>query len=324
MIDSTGRDLSYLRVSLTDRCNLKCLYCDPHPGNDPASENALPRERILELLRAFAWLGVDKIRFTGGEPLLRRDIVDIVRDAGQIDGVRLIGITTNGLLLAEKLDGLISAGINRLNVSLDTLRRTTFKKLTGVDGLERVTSVIQAAALTGAFPRVKVNTVALRGINDHEAPALTEWALDIGLDIRFIEFMPARHAESTKELFVGEEDIRERIKLPLEPAGDSLHNDGPARTFFVPGRPGRVSFISAVTESFCEGCNRLRLTSTGILRGCLFGPSSFDCRPLLGQGLATKAIAEVIASHATSSSFRAQPFTESSLSTRPSMRGIGG
>jgi cyclic pyranopterin phosphate synthase len=324
LIDSAGRDLTYLRVSLTDRCNMACLYCDPQTRDVREAVSPLSRERLLELLTAFAALGVDKIRYTGGEPLLRKDIVDIVRDTSRLGGIRLIGLTTNGILLGEMLDRLIDAGVNRINVSLDTLDRVKFKSLTGVDGLDRVTSAVHAAVRSRAFPRVKVNTVVLRGINDVETPKLAEWAVETGIDIRFIEFMPARHADSAKDLFVGEKEIRKRIKLPLEPAGDIRHNDGPARTFLVRGRSGRVSFISAVTTGFCSGCNRLRLTSAGELRGCLFGSTVFDCRSLLGRGLETDTIADAIEKHATSAAFRAESFRRTRSRTRPSMRGIGG
>ncbi len=322
--DESGRELTYLRVSLTERCNMKCIYCQTGNAPNDTPPQDLSDSELLELIGAFSILGVDKIRFTGGEPLLRRGIVDLVRNTRTIDNVTLVGLTTNGLLLDKLLDPLVQAGLNRLNVSLDTLNPERFKRITGVDCFPRVLGSIKDAVDSGVFARVKINTVVMRGFNDDEVHRFSEWGIQTGLDIRFIEFMPTRHSAWSEKLFVGEKELRENISLPLEPDPSTKHNDGPAKTFLVPGQPGRVSFISAVTSSFCDSCNRLRVTSSGEIVGCLFGVSRFDCRPYLGGKLDTGEIAEIIASHISRAGFRRTPSERSITDDRPSMRGIGG
>ncbi len=322
--DALGRELSYVRISLTNRCNMECVYCGARKSATCDHVPELDVAQLLELIAAFSHLGIDKFRFTGGEPLLRSGVLDLVRVTSALDGVSIVGLTTNGLLLDTHLDPLVDAGLNRLNVSLDTLDPERFERMTGVDGFSRVMQGIKAAVESNAFERVKVNSVIMRGFNDDEVTGFCEWAIQAGLDIRFIEFMPTRHASWSEKLFVGEKEIRDKIRLPLEPDASKQHNNGPATTFFVPGQPGRVSFISPVTTSFCGSCNRLRVTSSGDIVGCLFGDSQFDCRSLLGRNLDTEEIAGILAAHITRSGFRRTPSEQSITTTRPSMRGIGG
>lgn len=264
-----GRKLTYLRISLTDKCNFRCFYCY---GSAPeiectAKSNLMSSTEIVDLIKVFGMLGVNKVRLTGGEPLLNPAVVDIVRSISEIPGINQIGLTTNGFLLKDKLPELIKAGLNRLNVSLDSLDREIFREVTGVDGLPLILEGLHTARNSGAFLHVKVNNVVMRGVNDHEVNAFAKWALENGFELRFIEYMPTKSSNGYSGKFISEADIRAKIDLDLAPDICNSVSAGPARMFKVNGYPGRIGFISALSQKFCESCNRLRLTADGRLIG---------------------------------------------------------
>jgi len=255
---------------------------------------------------------------------LRQGIVDLVRQTSALDGISLIGLTTNGLLLEPMLPLLADAGLNRLNISLDTLNRDTFRHLTGFDRFEQTYAAITNAEKSGAFDRVRVNTVVMRGINDGEIHRFAAWALDRRLELRFIEFMPACGSGWKQERFVGEDEMRARIGLDLEETPPNDNNSGPAVRYHVPGFPGRIGFISAISRDFCARCNRLRLTSSGQLVGCLFGNVSIDLIPLIRDGASADKIAEFIRNVIMTPGFRSTRREQTSVDGNPSMRRVGG
>jgi cyclic pyranopterin phosphate synthase len=271
-----------------------------------------------------AALGIDKIRFTGGEPLLHKGVVNLIRRTSEINNITQIAVTTNGLLLDKMLVSLIQAGLNRINISLDTLNPKKFREITGIDGLHRVMQGIMAAVNSGAFPIVKVNTVIMRGINDKEIPAFTEWALSHKINLRFIEFMPTCKSGWGAERVLREQEIKERIGLPLLKTAEFDCSRGPAGDYYVPGKSGRISFISPVSGSFCRDCNRLRLTSTGDLIGCLFGKVKISLRELIQNNPQRDRITSFLKKIIESPEFRRLSLKQSVSDNQPFMRGIGG
>jgi GTP 3',8-cyclase len=283
LIDSHGRKVSYLRLSITDRCNLRCLYCRPQAEWTflPHSE-ILSFEEMAELVDVAMLAGVEKIRLTGGEPFARKDFIPFVGRLHAKYPDLDLRITTNGTMLSGRVAELRDAGISCLNVSLDTLRREKFQEITGVDGYEQVRTGIDAC-LSGGL-RVKVNVVALKGINDDELPGFVDFARNHGVDVRFIEFMPIGYQSrwSRANYWPAEEIIAEVEKLvPLEEVLEASRNSGPARMYGIAGGSGRIGVISAVSNHFCESCNRFRVTSDGKLRTCLFSDREYDVRSIL-------------------------------------------
>jgi cyclic pyranopterin phosphate synthase len=324
MVDPMGRHITYLRVSLTERCNLRCRYCYGSDGASPCDQARLSDDDLLHLLRAFALTGITKMRFTGGEPLLRPRIADLIRQTSALDGISVIGLTTNGLILEPMLPALIGAGLNRLNISLDTLDRDTYRELTGFDGFERTYASIIAAEQNGAFHPVKVNTVVMRGINDGEIGRFAHWALERRIDLRFIEFMPAYESGWNERYFVGEDEMKNRIGLSLIEVPGEDACPGPGVSYYVPGSPGRISFISTISRDFCGRCNRLRLTSTGKLVGCLFGNVSVDLMPLLHDRANAEEIAAFIRRTVRTPGFRSTRRAQTDIDASPYMRRVGG
>lgn len=307
--DSFGRIMRDLRVSLTDRCNFRCVYClpeteeaanfyrskfdplrNPNPGKLPLPElkprsEILHYEEIVTLVRLFARLGVNKIRLTGGEPLLRRNVDRLVRDLASIPGIEDLAMTTNGFLFSRQAHALKEAGLGRVSFSLDSLDRATFKKMTGRDGLEEVLGAIDLAIELGMTP-VKVNAVVIRGLNDHEVEPLARYALSKGISMRFIEFMPLDSSRAwLKELVVPGRELLERLgsAMSLTPAPQA-HPSETARRWLLEGGPAEVGFIAPVTEPFCGHCNRLRLTADGKIRTCLFSLGEHDLKTPLRAG----------------------------------------
>jgi cyclic pyranopterin phosphate synthase len=280
--DSQGRRITYLRLSITGRCNFRCIYCMPPGAARPPPEEALSFEELLRCCALMAAWGVETIKVTGGEPLVRRGAAEFIAALKTLPGIRQVTLTTNGLLLEENLDRLAAAGLDGLNISLDTLDRETFRRITGRPGLERVLRAL-AAAVDRALP-VKVNCVPLRGINDHEIPALAALARDRPAPVRFIELMPLGIAAALESLTGAETAaVLEQSYGPLAPLGEKLGN-GPAVYYTLRGFAGPVGFINPVSQGFCENCNRLRLTSQGFLSPCLAGGPVLDLRPLLRSG----------------------------------------
>jgi cyclic pyranopterin phosphate synthase len=295
LLDRFGRRATDLRVSLTDRCNLRCSYCMPADGLPwlPKPE-LLTDAEVDRLIRvAVERLGVDEIRFTGGEPLLRPGLPAIIAAAASLRPRPLLALTTNGIGLSRLAPALRDAGLDRVNVSIDTLRPDRFAAITRRDRLQDVLDGITAAAGAGLTP-VKLNAVLLRGVNDDEAPDLVRWAVDHGYQLRFIEQMPldAQHGWSRAEMVTADE-----IQASLQPFFDltpdpSPRAGAPAETFLVDGGPAKVGIIASVTRPFCGDCDRTRLTADGQIRNCLFATEESDLRAALRGGADDEEIAE--------------------------------
>jgi cyclic pyranopterin phosphate synthase len=295
LTDTFGRVHNNLRISVTDRCNLRCTYCMPEEVVFLDRRELLTLEEIADFVRLAVPLGINKVRLTGGEPLMRRGLAGLVHLLAAIDGIRDIGLTTNGLLLAEHAQELYDAGLRRLNVSLDTLDPQRFREVARRDGLERVLEGIQAARRAGFHP-IKINAVSIRGITEAEVVPLARYARANGLEMRFIEYMPigADQWERSKVYFAHE--IMEQIESqvgPLVPVED-YDPRAPAMEFRYTDGGGRVGFIASVSRPFCPSCNRLRLTSDGKLRNCLFALEEVDVKRLLREGAEPAVIQEVI------------------------------
>ncbi|KQR94139.1 MULTISPECIES: GTP 3',8-cyclase MoaA [Microbacterium] len=288
LVDTHGRVHSDLRISLTDRCSLRCTYCMPEQGNEwLARESILTVDEIVQVATVAVAAGVNTLRLTGGEPLLRRDLAEIVSRLSVLEGPGgpvEVAMTTNGIGLDRRLPELIDAGLARVNISLDTLRRDRFAALTRRDRLDEVLAGVRGAAASALAP-VKLNAVAMRGVNDDELVELVEFALSIRAELRFIEQMPldVSHTWDRAQLVTREEILAalgERWRLV--PAGEREH--APAERFLLEGGPASVGVIASVTAPFCAGCDRLRLTADGQLRNCLFSRSEYDLVPVLRGG----------------------------------------
>lgn len=296
-IDSFGRVHTNLRISVTDRCNIRCFYCMPDENVrfKPRAE-ILTFEEIERFVRVVARLGVNKIRLTGGEPLVRQDLAELVRRLTRISGIHDIALTTNGILLAEQAQDLKAAGLHRLNISLDTLDEETFQKISRREGLDRVLAGIFAAQRAG-FERIRLNAVAIRGITEEEVVPLGLFARRHGLEMRFIEFMPldAEHHWKHSQVLSGEE-IRGLLEDgigPLEPLPVADPSQ-PATDFRFADGLGTIGFINPVTQPFCHNCNRLRLTAEGKVRNCLFSIEEWDARAILRGGGSDEELANLI------------------------------
>lgn len=306
LVDSHGRTLRDLRVSLTDRCNFRCLYCLPEteaaqnfyrghwaqlPNSKPIVQEWVPKAQLLSfeeierVVRISARLGITKIRLTGGEPLLRHELEKLVARIATIPGIEDLAMTTNGFLFAEKARALRAAGLHRVSFSLDSLDHDNFKKMTGRDGLDSVLKGIRLAKELGFTP-VKVNAVVIRDINDHELEALVSFARDEAVSLRFIEFMPLDSARAwQREMVVPGAEILRRLQARFDLR--LVVNDNPAATAkrwaHADGR-GEIGIIAPVSEPFCGHCNRIRLTADGKIRTCLFSITEHDLRSLLRNG----------------------------------------
>ncbi len=296
LADSYGRVATDLRVSLTDRCNLRCTYCMPPEGLDwlPSADQLTDDELTRLLGIAVRQLGITEIRFTGGEPLLRRGLTGIVARTAELEPRPEMSITTNGIGLARLAVPLHEAGLDRVNVSLDTLDAETFKQLARRDRLADVLAGLEAAAATGLAP-VKVNTVLMRGLNDGEAVELLRFCLDRGYQLRFIEQMPldAQHGWRRENMVTADEILAAlSAKFELTAADPAERGSAPAEVFLVDGGPARVGVIGSVTRPFCGSCDRVRLTADGQVRNCLFAREESDLRTPLRSGASDDDLAE--------------------------------
>jgi len=288
LADRFGRVATDLRVSLTDRCNLRCSYCMPEEGLDwLAKPDLLTDDEIVRLVSvAVTRLGVREIRFTGGEPLLRRGLVGIVARTTELAPRPEVSLTTNGLGLARQAQALKDAGLDRVNVSLDTIRPDTFVQLARRDRLKDVLAGLEAAQAAGLTP-VKVNAVLMRGVNDQQAPELLEYCLERGYELRFIEQMPldAQHGWSRATMITADEILDQLSdRFGLTPAAAATRGSAPAESFVVQGGPQTVGIIASVTRPFCGDCDRVRLTADGQVRDCLFARTESDLRTPLRTG----------------------------------------
>lgn len=291
LIDSFGRQITYLRISLTTNCNLKCVYCMPPDGIPVAqSEELLSNDEIVSIVRSAAGEGLRRVRLTGGEPLLRKGLVSLVCELAAIQGIEEITMTTNAILLERMASSLAKAGLKRVNVSLDTLDAEKFRRITRGGCLDRVYKGITTAERAGLQP-IKINTVVVRGMNDGELRDFANLSVDHSWNIRFIELMPFGNSKdwgagfppADQRYYSLQEMHKDLAAFNLQPA-DTPPGNGPARTFRIPGALGTVGFISPVGEHFCESCDRLRLTADGSLRPCLLNDNEVPVREILREG----------------------------------------
>ncbi len=319
--DSFQRPINYLRISVTDRCNLRCVYCMPEAGVNLMSHyDILSYEEIYTVVRAAAELGINRIRLTGGEPLVRAGITDLINLLAGIETIKDLSLTTNGILLAQYATALKEAGLERVNISLDTLKPERFRQITRCGELADALEGIDAALTAGLIP-VKINVVVIAGVNDDE---ITDFALKTVKDswnVRFIELMPVSSNEPVSDKLVSVSDMKKRIETigNLEPWKTDMGN-GPAKYFRLPGASGTVGFISPVTEHFCFQCNRLRLTADGKLRPCLLSEVEIDLKEPLRSGapvdelkkLISQAIADKPKGHHLANGYRhkGRPFSQ--------------
>ncbi len=282
LIDNHGRKINYLRLSVTDRCNLRCRYCMPAEGVELLGhEDILSYEDLQRVAKAAVSLGVEKIRITGGEPLVRKGIVPFLSSLADIPGLRQLVLTTNGLLLTEMAKDLRTAGVQRLNISLDSLKADTFRAITRTGDMERVLEGIAAAERAG-FPPPKINMVVMRGINDSEVLDFARLTLDRPCTVRFIEYMPTTKEENWQALAVSGGEILDRLAacFTLDPIEKGMLA-GPSRDFRIRGGAGAIGVITAISGHFCSDCNRIRVTSTGMAKSCLFAHEGLDLKPFL-------------------------------------------
>ncbi len=298
--DSYGRAIRDLRVSLTDRCNFRCFYCLPH-GEPPIApkEQMLSYEEIEFLVEIFVSLGIEKIRLTGGEPMMRRDIETIIAKLAALKPrLHDLALTTNGYFLPERAEALKAAGLDRVTISIDSLKRDVFTRMTGVDVLERVLAGIEAAQRARLTP-IKINAVVVRGHNENEVADFAAFAREHDVQMRFIEFMPldSGHEWSRTDVVSGRE-IRERVeeRFPLVAATVRRGSETSSRWRFADGAPGEIGIIAPVTEPFCGACSRIRLTADGQIRTCLFSTVEHSLRDVLRGGATRAEIVEYIES----------------------------
>lgn len=325
LVDSHGRAHTYLRISLTERCNLRCGYCMPEEGVELTPNDALlTTDEIARVIRIFARAGVDKVRLTGGEPTVRRDLEEVVRRAAGTPGVRDVSVTTNGVALERRLEGLKASGLTRLNVSLDTLVPAKFEFMTRRRGHERVLRSVARAVELG-FQSVKVNCVVTRHQNDDELIDFVNMTKDSPINVRFIEYMPFDGNKWSTEKMVSYAEMRSRIEDafgPLSRLDDPIEEV--AKNFAVPGHAGTVSFVTSMTDAFCGGCNRLRVMADGNLKVCLFGAAETSLRDAMRSGADDDAILRLIGAAVSKKKASHAGMHEIAASNNRAMIKIGG
>lgn len=283
MIDSFGRKINYLRISVTDLCNLRCKYCMPENGIDKKCHDQILRnEEIIEIVRVMAELGVEKVRITGGEPLIRKGIIDIIKEISGFEGIHEVVMTTNGELLESMADMLKEAGLDRVNISLDTFDPEKFRDITRRDSLDKVLRGIEKAIEVGLSP-VKINTVLIGGVNDDEVEDFVSLTIDKPIDVRFIELMPIGEASDwNKERFISTTEVLRRVPSLNPVVGKD--KSSPAKYYKLPDSVGNVGLIDPISCSFCVNCNRIRVTSDGKLKLCLHSDIEIDLLTALRSG----------------------------------------
>ncbi len=291
--DNHNRLINYLRLSVTDRCNLRCRYCVPHYDTPSAGwRTILPYDDLFRLARESVFLGIRKIRITGGEPLVRPGIVEFLERLSSMEGAAEVVLTTNGMLLKKMAVSLRRSGVRRLNISLDSLRADTFAAMTRGGNLSMVLAGINAAQEAG-FPPPQINVVVLRGVNDGEISAFAAFAATSQLSIRFIEYMPITGDPGWRSLYVPSDELLETLSRDhrLTPV-ESMDGAGPARYFRLDEGPTKIGVISPISNHFCATCNRIRISSDGLARGCLLSEETTDLRPYLARG--DEAVREIL------------------------------
>ncbi|MFP3896307.1 MAG: GTP 3',8-cyclase MoaA [Anaerolineales bacterium] len=293
--DNYGRTIDYLRISVTDRCNLRCVYCMPEDGVPSLPhEEILRYEEIVRLTRIAADLGIRAVRLTGGEPLVRKDIIDLVGMLSEIEGIDSVNMTTNGTLLAPMAQELARAGLERVNISLDSLRPDRYAAITRRDDFDAALAGIKAAQEAGLIP-VKINMVVMGGVNDDEVVDFARRSRSHGWHVRFIECMPlGEQAGNAWRDYISTDETRRTIEATLGPLTSAdVESKGPSRTWRLPNAEGTIGFISAISHNFCDRCNRLRLTANGRLLPCLLSDVEFDLRAPLRHGADDKALRDI-------------------------------
>jgi len=323
LYDSWQRQINYLRISITDFCNLNCVYCSEGNVAKLPREEILSYEEISRLVMIAASLGINKVRLTGGEPLLRPDLTRLVKMISDTPGIDDIALTTNGTMLAKYAKELKYAGLTRVNVSLDTLKSERFKRITGHDNLGQVLSGIEFAKQEGLTP-VKVNMVVMRGENDDEVIDFARKTIDDGWNVRYIEYMPFNASSAESARLVPTREIKHRLDAlgHMERCGTKKGN-GPARYFRFPSEKGTIGFISPITEHFCATCNRLRMTSDGHLRPCLLDDDEVDIKKAL-RGGANDEVLKTLVQRAVSIKRERHHLNEGERAPERPMRQIGG
>lgn len=294
MLDIYNRKIDYIRISITDRCNLRCIYCMPEEGIKLIDhKEVLSYEEIIRLCRQFAKIGISKVKITGGEPLVRKDVHKLIKAIKEIDGIDNVTMTTNGILLENVIDDLVNAGLDAVNISIDTLREDRYREITRLGDINKVMRGIKKC-LTYKNLKVKINCVPIKGENEEELLELINLCKDNDISIRFIEIMPIGLGRNMKG-FTDEEiiEIVERNIGKLTPYHGKLGN-GPSNYYSLEGYKGKIGFISAVNHKFCESCNRVRLTCEGFLKACLQYSIGTDLRELLRSGKSDEEILEAI------------------------------
>jgi len=327
LVDTFGRIHDNLRISVTDRCNIRCFYCMPEddPGYLPRQE-ILHYEEIARFVRVAASLGVSKVRITGGEPLVRKDLPRLVELIGGIPGIRDIALTTNAVLLAGQARDLYNAGLRRLNIHLDTLDAARFQRITRRDDLGRVLAGIEAARAAG-FPVIKINVVAVRDLIEPDIVPMARFGREHGFEVRYIEFMPLDHQGLwDRSRVLSMDQIKAMLEAEIGPLDEVPDPDprAPATEFRWADGGGRLGFIASVTKPFCMNCNRLRLTSDGKLRYCLFAIDETDVKGVLRDGSRDEAVAEVIRGNVRSKWIGHQINTQLFVPPPRPMNAIGG
>jgi cyclic pyranopterin phosphate synthase len=333
VVDKYGRRFTYLRVSVTDLCNLRCVYCMPEEGMKWLPRNEiLSFEEIVTVVEAAAAVGVYKVRLTGGEPLVRSDIATLTGMVAKVPGITDLALTTNGTRLAELAEPLAKAGLKRINISLDTLNPAKFLSIARRHELGEVLDGIAAAEAAGLKP-IKLNMVVLGGLNDDETPAFAEMSLKRNIEVRFIEYMPLEEAKgcamgSGNFSFVSNSITKDRIQAhfgELEPLETGDKMNGPAEVFRIRGAAGRLGFISAMSAPFCKNCDRLRLTATGELRSCLLDGGGLSLKPVLRSGEASQSTRrKIIDAFRTSAEMKPEVHRDWADIPAASMSRIGG
>ncbi len=326
MTDKYNRKINYLRISVTDRCNLKCIYCMPSGVVSRLKhEEILTYEEILRLVRIATELGIDKVRVTGGEPLVRKGIYDFLSELGSIEKITDLSITTNGILLKDNIKKLKTAGIKRLNISLDTLKKNRYEKITGFDGFQNVWEAIFTAQHMGFNP-IKINTVVMKGINEDEIADLAKLSINNPFHIRFIEYMPMGTDHVPFHIHYMPNTI---IKSRLEKQGDLVSvtrhkGDGPAKRYKFKGAAGEIGFISPISDCFCLTCNRIRLMAAGQIKPCLLSEQHIDIKTALRSNASDEVIAKIFSEAIKSKPVRHNLGTNNPTIVHECMSCIGG
>ena len=325
LIDNCNRHLNYLRISITDRCNLQCRYCVPQELIPKLSHaDILTYEEIIRVVRVATRLGISKVRVTGGEPLVRKGVYDFLHELVATKHLKDVSLTTNGVLLSDNLNKIQAAGISRINISLDTLKRQKYHHITGMDAYEQVWQGIEEAHRMGFYP-IKLNIVALRGINDEELVEMARLSFRYPFHVRFIEYMPIGQADFNPQSLLLVPEIKKRISI----LGDLItvqeaEHDGPAQRYRYPAAKGEVGFIPALSQHFCNKCNRLRLTASGQLRPCLLSDHQEDLKKVLRENGSDHDLAEVFNAAVNHKPSDHNLVAKSSTPVCGQMRAIGG